>query len=316
MSINQSQWIFLDGEWKRWQDATVHVTTHALHYGSGAFEGIRAYETEAGPAVFRLGDHVRRLLQSCKILRMPMGGYDQQRLEQLCVESIARNDLRSGYIRPLVFRGAAGLGLNPLAAPVSVCVFAIEWGRYLGAEAIEQGVDAIVSSWRRFHAGTAVPLGKITGQYVTSQFVSLEARENGFGEGIMLDERGMVCEGAGENLFAVFGDTLVTNDLASSILAGITRDTVITLARDLGIEVRFEPISRDMLYLCDELFMTGTAAEVTPVRSVDRIPVGNGTRGPITERLQQSFFDLVEGRSDDPHGWLTPVPRLERAAAS
>ncbi|MDX1382153.1 MAG: branched-chain amino acid transaminase, partial [Thermoanaerobaculia bacterium] len=216
----------------------------------------------------------------------------------------------------IIYRGSGVLGLNPLDAPVEIAVFAVEWGRYLGEEAIEQGVDAMISSWRRFNANTSIPLGKITGQYVTSQFVSIEARDNGFAEGIMLDSQGFVSEGAGENIFVVKRGEIVTPPLSSSILEGVTRDSVITLARDLGYEVRFENVTREMLYLADELFMTGTAAEVTPVRSVDRIQVGSGRRGPITERIQQEFFGIVEGTIPDRHGWLTRVPMIEPVAVN
>jgi branched-chain amino acid aminotransferase len=319
MAIKQTEWIYQGGRWVRWDDATVHVTTHALHYGSSAFEGIRAYEEQTdgigngNTNVFRLGAHIRRLLDSCKILRMDVG-LVQEQIESLCVEAVTRNSLRSCYIRPIAFRGSGGLGLNPLEFPVELAVFAVEWGRYLGQEAIEQGVDAAVSSWRRFNAATAAPLGKIGGQYVTNQLASIEARQGGFAEGILLDVDGNVTEGAGENIFLVKDQTLFTPGLASSILAGITRDTVIQLAKDLGIPVRSEPVSRDMLYLADELFMTGTAAEISPLRSVDRMPVGNGKRGPITEALQNEFFGIIEGRISDRHRWLTPVPVLEGTA--
>lgn len=309
MSLDGTRWIWQNGEWKRWEEATVHVSTHALQYGSTAFEGIRAYETKKGTGVFRLGPHIDRLFYTCKLMRMNMGEMTRERFSQLCVDVVSRNGFKSCYLRPLVFRGSGTLGLFPLGSPVEMAIFAIEWGRYLGAEGIEQGVDVGISSWRRFNASTAVPLGKIGGQYITSQFVSVEARENGFVEGILLDDRGYVCEGAGENMFLVMNDNLVTPPLASSILAGITRDTVLTLAKDLGIPVRFEPVSRDMLYLADEIFMTGTAAEVTPVRSVDRIPIGSGTRGPVTKRLQDDFFGITSGELPDRHGWLTPVPK-------
>lgn len=307
MAIKPSQWIFLDGEWHPWADAQVHVTAHALHYGSSAFEGIRAYATPEGPAVFRLREHNQRLLDTCKMMHMPMDDYPVDRLDELCIEAVRRNELDSGYLRPLVFRGVGGMGLYPLDTPVSVCVFAIEWGRYLGQDAIEQGIDAMVSSWRRFNSSTALPLAKIGGQYVTNQMVSVEARAAGFGEGIMLDDRGRVAEGAGENLFLVKDGSILTPAMAQSILGGITRASVVQLAQDHGIPIREATISRDMLYTADEIFMTGTAAEVSPVRSVDRIQVGGGTRGPITEQLQTAFFDLVEGRADDPHGWRTLV---------
>ncbi len=309
MSIQASDTIFLNGEWKPWDSATVHVSAHALHYGSLAFEGIRAYETPDGTAVFRLGAHIDRLIDSARILRMTPLDYSKDEIEGLCVEAIQRNQLDSCYIRPFLYRGSGALGLYPLDSPVEFSIFAVEWGRYLGAEAIEQGVDVAISSWRRFNASTASPLGKIGGQYVTNSFVSIEARENGFAEGIMLDQDGMVCEGAGENIFIVMDGVLITTHLAAQVLGGITRDSVMHIARDLGIEVRCEPISRDMLYVCDEMFMTGTAAEVSPVRSVDRIAVGSGSRGPVTEAIQTRFFDVVEGRAEDTHDWLTPVPK-------
>jgi branched-chain amino acid aminotransferase len=238
---------------------------------------------------------------------MPMAEYDQERLEQVCVEAIGRNDLRSGYIRPLVFRGAGGLGLNPLAAPVQVCVFAIEWGRYLGAEAIEQGIDAGVSSWRRMAPDTFPAAAKIGGQYVNSQLIVMEAVDRGFTEGIALDIDGFVSEGSGENIFVVTGETILTPPLSSSILHGVTRHCALTLAHDLGYTVRQERISRELLYLADEVFFTGTAAEITPVRSIDGIPVGSGERGPVTRRLQEAFFGITTGEIADRHGWLTVV---------
>ena len=309
MSIEHSETIFVNGEWKPWDEATVHVSAHALHYGSCAFEGIRAYETPEGTAVFRLTPHIERLVDSANILRMTPLDYSVEDLESLCIEAIQRNRLDSCYIRPFLYRGSGALGLYPLDSPVELSIFAVKWGRYLGAEAIEQGVDVAISSWRRFSASTGSPLGKIGGQYVTNSFVSIEARQNGFAEGIMLDHDGMVCEGAGENIFIVMDGALITTHLASSVLGGITRDSVMQIARDLDVPLRCEPISRDMLYVCDEMFMTGTAAEVSPVRSVDRIAVGSGKRGPITEAIQTRFFDTVEGRATDTHNWLTPVPK-------
>jgi branched-chain amino acid aminotransferase len=321
MTIKTTDWIYHGGRWVRWDEATVHVSTHALHYGSSAFEGIRAYEERPHGKgtgvtnVFRLDAHIRRLFDSARMLRMDLAGHSAEAVEGLCCEAVARNGLQSCYIRPIVFRGAGGLGLNGLGFPVELAIFAVEWGRYLGQEAIEQGVDAAVSSWRRFNAATAAPLGKIGGQYVTNQLASIEARQNGFAEGILLDADGLVTEGAGENIFLVKNGTLTTPGLASSILSGITRDTVIHLAQDLGIPVRTEPISRDLLYIADELFMTGTAAEISPLRSIDRLPVGDGKRGPITKALQEQFFGIVEGRLADRHGWLTPVSVAETAVS-
>lgn len=314
MPIERSEWIWIDDQWKPWDEATVHLTTHGLHYGSSVFEGIRAYDTGETTAIFRLGPHVRRLFDSCRIMRMDPG-YTQDQVEELCIEAVGRNRLESCYIRPLIYRGNEEMGLNPTSCSSRLAIYAVRWGRYLGEEAIEQGVDAAISSWRRFNSNTAVPLGKISGQYVTNQFVSIEAREHGYAEGIMLDDRGLVCEGAGENLFLIKDGVIHTPPLYNSILGGITRDSVITIARDLKYDVRFQPIAREELYLADELFMTGTAAEVSPVRSVDRIPIGSGTRGEITHHLQEEFFGLVEGRLPDRHNWLTQVPRLQEAAS-
>ncbi len=308
MSRLRSEWIWHNGHWTSWDDATVHVSAHALHYGTTAFEGIRAYETEAGPALFRLRPHLDRLLASCRLMRMTPVGFDAEELTQVCLEVVARNAQHSCYIRPFVFRGAGGLGVDGSGCPIEVVVMSFPWGRYLGPEAIEDGIDATVSSWRRFGSSTLMPMAKIGGQYVNNQLVTMEASRNGYAEGIVLDAAGNVSEGSGENLFMVIDGTLVTPPLSASILGGITRDAVLTLARDAGIPIRTETISRDLLYLCDELFLTGTAAEITPVRSVDRLPVGNGRPGPITKQLQEIFFDLVAGRRADPHAWLTLVP--------
>ena len=316
MPIERSDWIYYSGEWVRWEDATVHVTAHALHYGTSAFEGIRAYDCKGTPSIFRLDRHVRRLLDSCKMLRFDMGEYDHDRLSQLCVDLVARNRHDECYLRPIVFRGAESMGLYPLDCPVEVVLFSFAWGRYLGDDAIENGIDAQISSWRRFSRGTTLPLGKIGGQYITNQLVSIEARQNGFTEGIMLEHNGYVSEGAGENIFVVRDGRILTPPISSSILEGITRSSVIQLAEDLGISVDYGDISREMLYVCDELFMTGTAAEVTPVTSVDRVLVGDGKRGPITKSLQEDFFAIVSGEMPDRHDWLTPVPQIESIAVN
>ncbi len=316
MPIERSEWIYYSGDWMRWEDATVHVTAHALHYGTSAFEGIRAYDCQGTPSIFRLDSHVRRLLDSCKMLRFDMCDYDHARLSQLCVDLVARNRHDECYIRPLVFRGVESMGLFPLDCPVEVVLFSFAWGRYLGEEAIEDGIDAQISSWRRFSPGTTMPLGKIGGQYITNQLVSIEARQNGFTEGIMLEHGGFVSEGAGENIFVVRDGRIFTPPASASILEGITRSSVIKIAEDLGIEVEYADIPRELLYVCDELFMSGTAAEVTPVTSVDRIAVGSGVRGPITKSIQDEFFGIISGDVSDRHGWLTAVPQLESAAAS
>lgn len=301
-----AEWIWMNGQFVPWADATVHVTTHALHYGSSVFEGVRAYATPDGPAVFRLGPHTRRLFNSAKILRVPVP-YTEDEINAAIVETIARNGHESCYIRPLIFRGAGPLGLEGRKTPTDVVIFTMEWGRYLGSEAIENGVDVQVSSWRRIAPDTFASLAKIGGQYVNSQFVSMEAHDNGFSEGIALDVNGYVSEGAGENIFVIVDNVVYTPGAWSSILMGITRDTALTLLKEMGYEIRFEPIARDMLYLADEIFFTGTAAEITPVRSVDRIAVGSGTRGPITKAVQEAFFAITSGQTPDRFGWLTHV---------
>jgi len=307
-------WIWLDGELMPWADATVHVTTHALHYGSSVFEGIRAYETGEGNALFRLRDHLERMANSAKLFRMVLP-FSVETLEHACLELVRRNHEGACYVRPLAFRGSGSLGVDGRDLPVQVTILSFEWGAYLGDGALENGVDTAVSSWRRFSSNTHLPLAKIGGQYVNNQLIAAQAHLDGYQEGIVLDESGSVSEGSGENLFVVKDDVLLTPPVSSSILAGITRDTVLRLARDLGIETREQTISRDALYLADELFMAGTAAEITPVRSVDRIPIGAGSRGPVTARLQQTFFALLRGEAPDRHGWLTPIRQQASARA-
>ncbi len=306
MALQKAEWIWHNGQFVAWDAATVHVTTHALHYGSSVFEGVRAYSTPRGPAILGLDAHVRRLFNSCKIARIPMP-YSPDDISAAMVETVARNKHASCYIRPLVFRGSDVIGLDGRKCPVEVVIFTIEWGRYLGAEAIEQGVDVMVSSWRRMAPDTMPAMAKIGGQYVGSQFITMEAKENGFHEGIGLDVNGYVSEGAGENIFLIVEGTIYTPPLGASILGGVTRQYAIQIARDLGYEVREQLIAREMLYIADEMFMTGTAAEISPVRSVDRVPVGSGKRGPITERIQQEFFGITSGELPDRFHWLTPV---------
>ncbi len=306
MPMQATQWIWFDGEFVPWADAKIHVMSHVLHYGTSVFEGIRAYNTVRGPAIFRLGPHVERLINSAKIARMPLK-YDQAQLEAAIIETVRRNGLKSCYIRPLIFRGYDSLGVDGRSCPVQTIIAAIEWGRYLGPEAIEQGVDVGISSWRRMAPDTLAAMAKIGGQYVNSGFVVMEARDRGFVEGIALDIYGYVSEGSGENIFLVHKGIIYTPPISASILGGITRDCAITLARDLGYEVREMMIPREMLYIADELFFTGTAAEISPIRSVDKQPIGSGSRGPITRRLQEEFFGITEGRIPDRHGWLTYV---------
>lgn len=307
-----SEWIWRNGQFVKWEEATVHVTSHALHYGSSVFEGIRAYATPDGPAVFRLKEHTQRMFNGCKIARIALD-YAQDDINNAIVEAIARNGHEACYVRPLVFRGAGALGLEGRKSPTEVVIITMEWGRYLGSEAIDNGVDVQISSWRRIAPDTSASLAKIGGQYINSQFVSMEAKDNGFTEGIALDINGYVSEGAGENLFVVSNGVVYTPGNWSSILLGITRDSVLTILKDLGYEVRFEPLARDMLYIADEMFFTGTAAEITPIRSVDRLQVGTGKPGPVTKAVQEQFFGITSGELPDKYGWLTHVKQSEKA---
>jgi len=303
------RWIWKNGELVDFEKATVHVLTHALHYGSGVFEGIRCYHTLQGPAIFRLPEHLSRLAYSAKVYRMDLP-YSIAQIGQAIEETILGNGFESCYVRPLVFRGFGTMGVNPLRSPVEVVIAAYPWGKYLGDEALEQGVAACVSSWRRPSSSTLPAMAKATGNYLNSSLIKMEAVTNGYAEGIALDSGGYVSEGSGENLFLVQGGALLTPPVSASLLPGITRDAVITLARDLGVEVREQVIPRGLLYTCDELFFTGTAAEITPICSVDRIPVGTGRPGAVTLRLAAEFMGIVEGTVADRHGWLHPVPAV------
>jgi branched-chain amino acid aminotransferase len=306
MTTNKTENIWVNGRLVAWDHAQVHVATHALHYGSSVFEGIRAYETGNGPAIFCLDQHVDRLFTSAKVYRMEIP-YTKEQIRQAIIDTVRANKHRACYIRPLVFRGLGTLGVNPQACRVEVVIITIEWGRYLGPEAIEQGVDVGVSSWQRMAPNTFPAAAKIGGQYINSQLIAMEAAEHGYAEGIALDSNGFVSEGSGENIFVVRNGSILTPPLASSILQGVTRNCVITLAEDLGHRVREELIPREALYMADEVFFTGTAAEITPIRSVDHISIGNGHRGPVTGRLQTEFFGITGGQIPDRHGWLTPV---------
>src|SRR5215813_9276789 len=306
MAFDNGPFIWFDGKFVRWEDATVHVTAHVLHYGSSVFEGIRAYETTSGTAIFRLQPHVKRLVNGCKIGRFNLP-WKHEEIEQAITETVACNGQASCYIRPLVFRGSEVLGVDGRKCPTQMIVLTFAWGRYLGAEAIEQGVDVGVSSWRRLAPGTGASLAKIGGQYTNSQFAKMEAVDQGYAEAVVLDTNGFVSEGSGENIFVIMDNVIHTTPLASSILSGVTRDSVMRLARDLGYEIREQSVSRDMLYMADEIFFTGTAAEITPVRSVDHVQIGKGSRGPVTKALQEAFFGIVSGNAADKFGWLTPI---------
>ena len=297
--------IWHNGTIKPWAEATTHVMAHAIHYGSSVFEGLRAYDTPKGPAIFRLGDHTRRLFSSARIYDIDIPSSPAQ-IDAACRDIVKAHGLRSAYLRPVAFRGVGSIGIAADTA-VDVAVAALDFGRYLGPEALEQGIDACVSSWQRFAPNTVPAGAKAGGNYLSGQLVTREARRHGYGEGIALASTGLLSEGAGENLFLVFDGALHTTPASASILSGITRDSIIKLARDAGIEVVERDIPREYLYLCDELLMCGTAAEITPLRSVDGKPVGDGTPGPVTRRLQKLFFGLFDGSTADTRGWLEYV---------
>ena len=298
--------IWMNGTMVPYENATVHVLSHALHYGSSVFEGIRCYKTAKGSAVFRLDEHMRRLVDSARIYRMEIP-YTVEELGKATVETIAEAGLESCYIRPLVWRGMGSLGVNPLKNSVETMIAVWQWGAYLGEEALENGVDVQVANWNRMAPNTFPALAKAGGNYLNAQLVKMDAILKGFDEGIMLNVHGYVAEGSGENLFLIRDGVLYTAPTGLSILPGITRDAVITLAKELGIQVVETQLPREALYIADELFFTGTAAEITPIRSVDHYKIGAGKRGPITRVIQDRFFDIIQ-RGEDPYNWLTPVP--------
>ncbi|OPX59137.1 MAG: branched-chain amino acid aminotransferase [Methanobacterium sp. PtaB.Bin024] len=304
MAFDESGKIWFNGEFVDWKEANVHALSHVVHYGSSVFEGIRCYNTKNGPAILRLKEHVERLYNSAKIYRMEIP-YTQDEFCQAIIDTIKINELEACYIRPAIFRGYGELGVYPLNCPVESIIAVWAWGKYLGEEALEQGVDVGVSTWRRMAPNTMPNMAKAGSNYMNSQLAKMEAVANNYDEAIMLDYQGMVSEGSGENIFVVKNGVLQTPPRASSLLDGITRNSIITLAKDMDLEVREEEIPREMLYIADELFLTGTAAEVTPIRSVDRITVGNGKRGEITKKIQERFFEILEADTDDVHGWLT-----------
>lgn len=298
--------IWRDGKMIPWQDATIHVLSHVVHYGSSVFEGIRCYETPAGPAVFRLREHMERFLDSCHIYRMPIA-HSVDELIAGCVATVAENSLPHCYLRPVALRTGMQMGVLPQDVPVETYIIPWKWGTYLGKDALESGVDVCVSSWRRPSPGSTPTLAKAGGNYLGSQLAKAEARTDGYAEGIMLDSFGFVSEGSGENLFVVRDGKLMTSPISAGILQGITRDSVFTIARELGYEVVEQVMPRELLYIADELFFTGTAAEITPIRSVDRVTVGAGTRGPVTRAIQEQYMGIATGRLPDRYGWLTPV---------
>lgn len=306
MSFPGASKVWMNGQIIDWADAKIHVATHVVHYGSGVFEGIRCYETPRGSACFRLDAHMRRLIDSARIYRMD-GSRSQAQLSDAVLDTIRANKVKACYVRPIVYRGYETLGVNPLTCPVDTAILVWEWGAYLGSDALEKGVDVCVSSWNRPAPNTFPALAKAAANYANSQLIKMEAISGGFSEGIALDTQGFVSEGSGQNIFAVRDRVIYTPPISAGILPGITRDSVITLAQQLGYRVREEFIPREMLYIADEVFFVGTAVEITPVRSIDRIAIGNGGRGPVTAALQRAFFDVIQGRTPDTHGWLTFV---------
>jgi branched-chain amino acid aminotransferase len=304
--LTGADWIWKDGDFIPWAEATTHILSISVQFGSSVFEGIRCYETELGPAVFRLGPHIRRLMDSCKIYRMAPE-QSMAELEAACAETVRKNGLRDCYIRPMIVRGYGSAGLDPSASPVESYICAWPWGTYLGEGALERGVDVCVSSWMRAHPNTFPVQAKAAGHYNAAQLMKMEAMANGYVEAIAVGPSGLVSEGSGQNVFLVRDGALLTPFLDGSNLTGITRDSVIHIARDLGYEVREGLVAREALYTADELFFTGTASEVTPIRSVDKIPVGEGKAGPVTMAIQRRFMDTVQGRVPDDRNWLTLV---------
>jgi len=296
--------IWFSGKMIDWKEANIHVASHVIHYGSAVFEGVRSYNTAKGAAVFRLKEHVQRLFNSAKIYRMKIP-FTVEQVFDACIETIRVNKMQEAYLRPVAFRGYDSLGVHPKQCPIECVIIPMVWGKYLGDEAINEGVDVRVSSWTRMAPNTFPALAKCGANYMNSQLIKLEADADGYEEGIALDTNGYVSEGSGENIFVVFEGKLLTPPLGASVLPGITRDSVIRIATDMGHEVVEKIIPREMLYIAEEVFFTGSAAEVSPIRTVDHIPVGAGRRGPITEKIQRYFFDIIEGKIDDPYGWLT-----------
>lgn len=306
MAFDNNGKVWMNGTLVPWKDATIHVCSHVVHYGTAVFEGERCYKTREGSAVFRMHEHTERLFNSAKIYRMEIP-YSREQLDEAIKETIHANGYEECYVRPIVYRGYHSLGVDPFPCPVDVSIAVWPWGAYLGKEALEAGVDVMVSTWDRLAPNTMPALAKTSANYMNSQLIKMEAIQNGYAEGIALDSSGYVSEGSGENLFVVWKGTLLTPPLGASVLPGITRDTVLTLASELGIPTEEKLIPREMLYLADEVFFTGSAAEITPIRSVDKIPVGAGRRGPVTKSLQDEFFAILSAEKQDSHGWLAYI---------
>jgi branched-chain amino acid aminotransferase len=312
--LTPTQKIWHNGRMIAWDDAKIHVLSHVVSYGSSVFEGIRCYETAAGPSAFRVREHARRMLDSAKVYRMDIP-FSLDELVDAMLEVARVNRMKSCYIRPIALRGYGDMGVFPLRNPVEVFIACWEWGKYLGEEAMAAGVDVCVSSWTRMAPNTLPAMAKAGANYMNSQLIKMEALANGYAEGIALDTSGYVSEGSGENIYVVRDGKVHTPPLGASVLPGITRDTVIRLAQDLGIPLVETLVPREMLYIADEVFFSGTAAEITPIRSVDKIVIGKGKRGPVTEKLQKEFFAIIEGAKPDRYGWLTPIGALQPVAA-
>ncbi len=305
MPVKKVEKIWMNGSLVNWDDAKIHILSHVIHYGSSWFEGIRCYDTKQGPAIFRLDKHVRRLFDSTKIYRTQIP-FSEKDIVDAIMQTIRANKMKACYIRPIVYRGYGEVGVNPIKCPVDVTIAVWEWGAYLGDEALKNGIDVCISTWNRPAPNTLPAMAKAGGNYLLSQLMKMEAVQEGFQEAIALDINGNLSEGTGENLFAVKDDIIYTPAFSSSLLPGVTRASVIKLARDAGYEVLITPVPKEMVYVADELFFTGTAAEVTPIRSVDKVKVGNGKPGPITMKLQEMYFDVVKN-ANDPQKWLTFV---------
>ncbi len=308
MAAPLAEFIWMNGNYVRFEDAKIHILSHVVHYGSSVFEGMRVYKTPKGPAAFRLRDHSERLLNSAKIYRMKVP-YTAEQLDSAILELVAKNKFEQCYVRPVIYRGFGTVGVDPTGSPIDVAIATWDWGKYLGPEALEKGVAVCVSSWNRMAPNTMPMMAKSGANYMNSQLIKLEAIAHGYVEGIALDVAGHVSEGSGENIFLVRRGTLITPPFSASILPGITRNSIITLAKDMGIEIIEEHVPREALYLADEVFFTGSAAEVTPISNIDGIQIGDGKAGPITKRLQKAFFNIIDGKSPDKWEWLTPIPR-------
>jgi len=305
--IPKQEFIWMNGRLVKWDDAKIHVLSHVVHYGSSVFEGMRVYKTAKGPCAFRLQEHTERLFNSAKIYRMEIS-YSPEQINEAILNLVGANNLEECYVRPIIYRGYGKLGVDPAGVPVEIAIGVWPWGKYLGEEALEKGVAVGVSSWNRFAPNTLPSLAKSGANYMNSQLIKMEARRHGYVEGIALDTFGFVSEGSGENVFIVRDGVLITPPLSSAVLPGITRRSILRLAQDLKIRTREEHILREALYIAQEVFFAGTAAEITPISSVDGISIGAGRRGPLTTKIQKAFFDIINGEVDDRHGWLTPVP--------